>query len=67
MSRIENFIEKVESGRYITFITGIKPGKDLTIKDMQKFSNMFPELHIDPEKELKVVTHARASFNAQNN
>ena len=67
MSRIENFIEEVEGGRYLTLVTGFIPVVDEAIPALKRISEIFPELHINPDKELKILIHTRASFNAQNN
>jgi len=68
MTRIENFILKVEEEVFVAKISGIPtPDPKAERSILERLSKKFPELGINPEAEQKILLHARILLSAANN
>jgi hypothetical protein len=67
MTKIENFIKEVEKEVGVALDSGILPDADKDRPVLERLSKKYPELEIDPEKEQKIILHAKLFLNAHNN
>lgn len=68
MTKIENFISKVETEVRVARVSGIfPPDPERERLVLEKINMIFPELGIDPIEEQKIILHARISLNSHNN
>jgi hypothetical protein len=68
MTRVENFLSKVEAAAGVALDSGIFPPDPKQERPvLERLRRKYPESGIDIEKELKILTHARLLFNAHSN
>lgn len=68
MTKIENFISKVESEVIVAITSGVfPPDPEQEWPVLERLSEKYPELDIDPEEKTSILLHARLFFNAHYN
>ena len=68
MSKVENFISKVEAEVAVAIKSGVFPPDPRQERPvLGRLSKKYPELDIDPGEEQKILIHARLSLNAHRN
>lgn len=67
MSNIEKFILDVDSEVIVALQSGILPDPSRSLQSLKRLSRQYPELKIDPKKEIKIERYARIALNARNN
>ena len=64
---IVNFILEIEAERAIMRESGILPDPVEEYHIFKRLQKEYPEQNFNPDKEFKIITHARLALNAHNN
>ena len=67
MTKIENFITKVEDEVFVALQSGFLPDPDRERPALERLCKKYPELNINPIKERKILIHTRILMNGLNN
>lgn len=67
MGKVEQFIAKVEAERATIKATGNSPDINRHQSTLKRLSDKFPDLKLQPDEEVKILTQARSAMNAKNN
>jgi len=67
MTKIETFLKKVEAEVAVALESGILPNAEEQRPALERLSQNYPELDIDPKREVQIIKHARRALNAPNN
>lgn len=68
MVKVENLISKVEAEARVALESGIIPPDPIQERPvLKRLKRKYPELNINVEEDVKILTHARLLLNATNN